>query len=53
MFNVTFSDQTGRVISEDHTTELDAARAITSVELYDNLTLISHSDNIDRSKFRR
>jgi hypothetical protein len=53
MFNVTFSDQTGRTISEDHGTELEAVRAIGQVELYDNLTLISHSDNIDRSKFRR
>lgn len=54
MFIVTHKDiVTGVEYTKAHRTELDAVHALGAIEIYANLALVSHSPNIDRSKFRR
>jgi hypothetical protein len=52
MFFVTYRNtDTGKTHTDEFTSERDAMRCLTNVELYTNLELIS--TNVDASKFRR
>jgi hypothetical protein len=50
MFYVQYKDDQGKVFRPEFTDELEAARMLSSVRLYANLTLINH--NVDQSKFK-
>ena len=53
MYKVTTRDvETGKTYEKEFTTEREALRSISAAELYDNLEVVSYSDNIDRSKSR-